>query len=154
MTTATSLELQGNDTEIQSWLDGEQQLLFSSSCESLQNRFPTTRLRRLFQQDDGKNQEGWIRSFHRALSGYAHGRPGFDASEMWGGSNGPIYVKSAFLWCFKMWLFAYATCVILLKLARPDLVQVGNIFSRPYVSETKVLKSASEALWSEAAPSV
>ncbi|HUN63937.1 MAG TPA: hypothetical protein VMU53_18200 [Candidatus Sulfotelmatobacter sp.] len=154
MTTATSLELRGNDAEIQSWLDGEQQFLFSSSCQSLRDRFPTTRLRRLFQQDDGKNKEGWIRSFHRALSDYAHGRPGFDASKMWEGSNGPIYVTSAFLWSVKMWLFAYAACVILLKLSRPELVQVGDIFSRQYVCEMKELKSASEALWSESVRTV
>ena len=73
---------------------------------------------------------------------------------MWEGSNGPIYVKSAFLWSVKMWLFAYATCVILLKLTRPDLAKVGDIFSRPYVCDIKVLKNASDLLWSEAAVSV
>lgn len=149
MTIATNLELRRNDGESQSWLDGTQQFLFGTSCDTLQNRFPATRLKRLFQQDGGQNEEGWIRSFHRALSDYSHGRPGFDALEMWEGSNGPIYVKSAFLWCVKMWLFAYATCVILLKLTRPELGKIGNVFSKPSISEMRILRSASELLWPE-----
>lgn len=149
MTIATSLELQGNGAEIQSWLDGEQQRLFGQSCNSLQNRFPITRLRRLFRQADGNNEEGWIPSFHRALSDYSHGRPGFDALELWEGSNGPIYVENAFRWSLKMWLFAYATCVILLKLSRPDLPKIGNVFGLPGVANMSILQKASEALWSE-----
>jgi len=147
MKIATDLELEGRDSESQSWLDGTQQFLFGRSCDNLQNRFPTTRLRQLFQQEDGKNKEEWVRSFHRALSDFSHGRPGFDALEMWEGSNGPIYVRSAFLWSVKMWLFAYATCVILLRLTRHDLAKVGDIFSMPHVCEMKVLQNAAELLW-------
>lgn len=147
MMIATDLELRGSDAESQSWLDGTQQFLFGWSCDNLQNRFPATRLRRLFQQDDGKNKEGWIRSFHRALSDFSHGRPGFDALEMWVGSNGPIYMRSAFLWSVKMWLFAYATCVILLRLTRHDIMKVGDIFSMPHVCDAKALQNAAELLW-------
>ena len=152
MTIATNLELRGDDAESQSWLDGNRQFFFGQSCDSLQNRFPTTRLRRLFQQEDGENDEGWTRAFHRALSDYSHGRPGFDALRMWDGSNGPIYVESAFLWSVKMWLFAYATCVILLKLTRPDLPEIGDIFAQPHVVNISVLRKASEVLWSEPPP--
>ncbi|MHB8413475.1 MAG: hypothetical protein ACYDDI_16230 [Candidatus Acidiferrales bacterium] len=154
MAIGVDLELRGNDAETQAWLDGKEQLFFGSACDSLQNRFKATRLRRLFQQDDGRNEKGWIRYFHRALSDYSHARPGFDALRMWEGSNGPIYVESAFLWSMRMWLFAYATCVILLKLARPEIPKIGDIFSRRFVSEVKVLKNASEFLWSETASSL
>jgi hypothetical protein len=147
MVIAVDLELQGNDAEIRAWLDGEQKLFFSKACEGLQNRFNAAPLRHLFQQDDGKNEEGWIRSFHGALSDYSHGRPGFDALRFWEGSNGPIYVDSAFRWSVRMWLLAYAACMILLKLVRPDLPQIGEIFSRGTVSAVKVLRRASEFLW-------
>ena len=66
---------------------------------------------------------------------------------MWEGSNGPIYVRSAFLWSVKMWLFAYATSVILLRLTRPDRVKLGDIFSMPHVCDMKVLQNAAELLW-------
>lgn len=147
MTIATNVELSGKDADVKSWLDGTQQLFFGASCDSLQNRFPEARLRSLFQQEDGRSEEGWIRSFHRALSDYSHGRPTFDALEMWEGSNGPIYVESAFLWCAKMWLYAYAACVTLLKLTRPELGKTGNIFDKTPVSEDGVLCGASHLLW-------
>lgn len=148
MTIGVELDLRGNAAETVEWLNGTQILLFGNACDSLQTRFKPTRLRRLFQQGDGRNEEGWIRAFHRALSDYSHARPGFDALHMWEGSNGPIYVNSAFVWSMKMWLFAYATCVILLKVAHPETPRIGDIFSRRFVSEEKILKNAAQFLWS------
>jgi len=149
MTIAVDCTLRGDAAETQEWLEGKERLFFGKACDGLQSRFMATRLRRLFQQDDGKNQEGWIRVFHRALSDYSHARPGFDALHMWEGSNGPIYVTSAFLWSVKMWLFAYATCVILLRLASPSTPKIGDIFAQRFVSEVAVLRKASEFLWQD-----
>lgn len=149
MVIGVNLELGGSDAEIRAWLDGKRQLHFGKACEGLQNRFNAAPLRCLFQQDDGKNEEGWIRSFHGAMSDYSHGRPGFDALRLWMGSNGPIYVDSAFQWSVRMWLLAYATCVILLRAVRPELPQVGEIFNQSAVSAVKALKRASEFLWAE-----
>jgi len=115
MTIAADCELRNNETEMRAWLEGEEQLFFGKACDSFQGRYKTTRLRRIFQQDDGKSEAGWIRELHEALSNYSHSRPGFDALQMWKGSNGPIYMNAAFLWNVKMWLFTYAICVILLK---------------------------------------
>ena len=50
-----------------------------------------------------------------------------------------------------MWLLAYATCVILLKLVRPELPQIGEIFSQSTVSAEEELRKASEFLWAEGA---
>jgi hypothetical protein len=147
MTIATDLELRGNDAEIQLWLDGSQEFRFGSSCDNLQKAFSQLKLRRLFQQDDGKTSQGWIRSFHSSLSNFSHGRPGFDSVELWEGSNGPIYVRAAFLWSVRMWMFTYAISVILLKLTRPDLEKVGEIFSRPQINDAKALRDLAELLW-------
>lgn len=120
---------------------------FGTACDGLQARFKKTRLRGIFQQDDGKQAVGWIRGLHQALSNYTHSKPGFDAIELWEGSNGPIYVKSAFRWTAKMWLFTYASCVILLRIAGPSTPKVGGIFSNDVVASVAVLKSAVEFLW-------
>ena len=154
MTIAADCELRGNDIEMQAWLEGKEQLLFGKACDNFQGRYKATRLRRIFQQDDGKSDVGWIRGLHGALSDYSHSRPGFDALHMWEGSNGPIYVKSAFLWNFKMWLFTYATCVILLKLACSSTPRIGHIFAQRLVCDVDVLKNASEFLWPNAEPKI
>jgi hypothetical protein len=153
MTIGVELDLTGNAKETARWLDGTQKFLFGKACDSLQIKFRPTRLRRLFQQGDGRNEEGWIRAFHRALSDYSHARPGFGAVDMWEGSNGPIYVSSAFVWSMKMWLFAYATCVILLKVAQPETPRIGDIFSQKVVSEERILMNAARFLWSPKRPS-
>ena len=149
MTIGVNLELEGDAANIGAWLDGKQQFLFNGACVSLQKRFKANRLRLLFQQKDGKNEKGWVRSLHKELSEYSHARPGFDALHLWKGSNGPVYVNSAFQWSVRKWLLSYATCVILLKLVRPELPQVGEIFSRDAVFEEKALRRAAESLWAE-----
>lgn len=150
MTIATYCELGGDAEKTKAWLGGTESLAFGKACDSLQSLYSKGPLRRIFQQDDGKNEAGWTRRLHSALSEYSHGRPGFDAAHMWEGSNGPIYVKSAFLWNLKMWLFTYATCVLLLKLVRADTPMIGNIFEQRFVSEINILRKASQVLWSAA----
>jgi hypothetical protein len=147
MTVAVDCEIRGDEVEAQEWLDGQQELAFGRACDQLQKLYAKTRLRRIFQQDDGNNRPGWIRGFHGALSNYSHARPGFDALRMWEGSNGPIYVKSAFRWILKMWLFTYASCVILRRVARPSSPLIGDIFNQEFVSDIGVLKKATEFLW-------
>jgi len=147
MTVAADCVLRGNEVEAQAWLDGTEQLLFGKACEHLQNVYQNSRLRRIFQQDDGKHEEGWIRALHGSLSNYSHARPGFDALEMWEGSNGPIYVRKVFLWTVKMWLFTYASCVILRRVALPSSPIIGDIFSQQLVCDISVLQKAANFLW-------
>jgi hypothetical protein len=147
MTIAVDCQLRGDNAETKAWLEGDVLLLFGRACDDLQGRYKKSRLRRIFQQDDGKNDAGWLRGLHQALSDYSHARPGFDALKMWEGSNGPIYVKSAFLWNVKMWLFTYATCVILLRVAYPATPNVGGIFAQKLVADIGVLRKASDFLW-------
>lgn len=120
---------------------------FGTACEDLQARYKKTRLRKIFQQDDGKQAAGWIRGLHEALSDWTHSKPGFDAVQLWEGSNGPIYVRSAFRWVVKMWLFTYASCVILLRIAKPSTPEIGNVFSHEEVAKVDVLESAAAFLW-------
>jgi len=147
MAIAADCELRGDQVEQKSWLEGTGELLFGKASDNLQNRFRQTRLRFMFQQDDGKNQAGWVRALHDALSNYAHARPGFDALRMWEGSNGPIYVKSAFLWTAKMWLFTYTSCVILLKLMRPQTPKLNDVFAERRITEIRQLVSVAKFLW-------
>lgn len=150
MTIAVEYQLRHSDKQAVELLSGEELPRFGAACDSLQSRFSKTRLRNIFQQDDGKRAPGWIRGLHDALSNYTHSRQGFDAMGLWQGSNGPIYVKSAFKWVVKMWLFTYASCVILLRITDPSTPQVGDIFSNEVLREITVVGKAAEFLWREA----
>lgn len=152
MTIAVDCAQRGDQAEGEGWLQGRTELLFGRACDTLQNRFQKTRLRRIFQQNDGKHEAGFLRELHDALSNYSHARPGSDALHLWEGSNGPIYVGSAFLWTVKMWLFTYAICAILLKIARPETPKAGNIFTQHQVAEIPQLVSASKFLWGSGGP--
>jgi hypothetical protein len=147
MTIAVDCQLCGSEHEDRTLLDNENLPPFGAACDDLQTRYKKTRLRKIFQQDDGKQVAGWIRGLHQALSDWTHSKPGFDAIKLWEGSNGPIYVHSAFLWVVKMWLFTYASSVILLRIAKPSTPQVGNIFSNEVVANVKILGIAAEFLW-------
>jgi hypothetical protein len=147
MTIAVDHQLRHDSAVVSASTEDDDQLTFGRACENLFSRYKKTRLRAIFQQDDGKNPPGWIRGLHSALSNYSHSRPGFDSIRLWEGSNGPIYVKSAFLWNVKMWMFTYASCVVLLRIADPSIPKVGDIFSQTEVAKIGVLRKAADFLW-------
>jgi hypothetical protein len=68
------------------------------------------------QQSDG----GWIRRLYAKLSDYAHSPPDYTSGDLWS-SNGPVYVTEAFHLFFDMHIETFAACLILTKIAKPDL---------------------------------
>jgi len=147
MTIGVDCELRADKVEQELWLEGKGELLFGRACDTLQRQFLRTGLRQLFQQDDGKHKPGWLRALHDALSDYAHARPGFEALQLWEGSNGPIYVKSAFLWNVKMWLFTYVSCIFLVKIVGRSNTRPALILADPRIAEIVQLKSIADFLW-------
>ncbi len=159
LTVTTYCQAYGSKTEFAEWQTGQRDIGFGTACDKLTGapcvQPLTTFLTRecgtdLFRQRQEGTREGWVRVLYSGLSDYSHSRPGFEAGHMWGGSDGPIYEKSAFRWTHRLWLQTLGTCFILVKLARPATpltLRLQSLFKEGLVREICVLEAAARYLW-------
>lgn len=115
----------------QEWRNGDIEIGFGKACDNLENAPSVGPLNRylerkmndsLFDRKDRKqpaSKPGLARQLYSELSDYSHSRPGFTTVDLWGGSNGPIYVPKAFTLTFDLHLRVYALGYLLVKLGRP-----------------------------------
>lgn len=160
ITIATYCQARAAKSEYEEWQKGERDIGFGEACDKLITAQCVQPLSKalltqcgtdLFRQGQGKGQAGWVRRLYSGLSNYSHSRPGFDAAQMWGGSNGPIYEKGAFRWTHRLWLQTLGTCFVLVKLVRPVTPltpRLKVLFAEAAVKEIPPLDVAVHFLWS------
>lgn len=159
ITIATYCQVRGAKQEFAEWQQGNHEIRFGKACDTLMKATYVQPLDAalfmhcgtdLFGQGQGQRKKGWVRDLYSDLSNYSHSRPGFEAADMWGGSNGPIYEKSAFEWTYRLWLQTLGTCFVLVKLARPATALTDNVraaFAQAAVREACPLDTAWRYLW-------
>jgi len=159
VTIATYCQARAAKSEFEEWVKGKHEIGFGEACDKLIAAQCVSALSKrllmqcgtdLFRQQQGKKQGGWVRRLYSGLSNYSHGRPGYDAAHMWGGSNGPIYEKPAFEWTHRLWLQTFATCFVLVKLVRaamPLTPGLQRLFAEAAVREIHPLDVAVQSLW-------
>jgi hypothetical protein len=94
---------------------------------------------------------GWARRLYSDLCNYSHTRPGFASSDMWA-SNGPIYVKEAFVLTTEMYLQVSALCFIIVKLGRPSFTlpeEALQVFGLSRLQPMEIARVAYEYLFSD-----
>ncbi|MCL5998334.1 MAG: hypothetical protein M1546_20125 [Chloroflexi bacterium] len=110
------------------WRAGQAEISFGQACDGLAGASPIqpcnahiqiTLGDSIFNQRTKTSPGGWARRLYSELSDYSHTRPGFTNADMWA-SNGPIYVREAFVSTAKMYLQTSALCFILVRLGRPS----------------------------------
>lgn len=159
ITITTYCQTRGAKKEFKKWQSGNLEIGFGGACDKLIGAQCTQGLNKLLvarcgmglfdQRQEGK-QGGWVRQLYSGLSDYSHCRPAYQAADMWGGSNGPIYEKEAFKWTYRLWLQTIGTCLILVKLVRPETPMsrmIQSLFNEGCVREICALITAAEFLW-------
>jgi hypothetical protein len=147
------------EKEFKKWQAGHLEIGFGGACDKLIGAQCARGLSKLLvarcgtglfdQRQKGKNG-GWVRQLYSGLSDYSHCRPAYQAADMWGGSNGPIYEEAAFKWTYRLWLQTLGTCFILVKVVRPETTMsplIQDLFNQSCVREICVLITAAGLLW-------
>jgi hypothetical protein len=117
------------DSRYKAWRDGTSEFGFGSACnlligaprlKDLRTALAATLGDSLFDHRTQQSDGGWIRRLYAKLSDYAHSPPDYTSGDLWS-SNGPVYVTEAFHLFFYMHIETFAACLILTKIAKPDL---------------------------------
>ena len=111
--------------EYNKWRDGKLTLSFGQACDGLiaaksplRDELRKTVKDSLFDQKTPASEGGHARRIYDGISNYSHARPGHSDGDI-RGSNGPIYVKSAFNHVSWIQFEAIGLCFVLLLIARP-----------------------------------
>lgn len=124
----------GKPLEFAEWRVGSEKITFRRACDglasaaavhTLENHLATNLNDTLFGGKDPGKDGGWARRTYDLLCTYAHSRPGSTHGDLWR-SNGPIYVREAFLLATDLYLETSALSFILVKLGRPDFALPSN----------------------------
>lgn len=156
-TIATWLQLSRRHSDYRAWRRAKSALSFGQACDGLIGTTAALRdqLRSaindsLFDQRTPAAEGGFARRIYDGLSDYSHSRPRSTDSHMREGSNGPIYVKSAFDHVSWMQFEAIGLCFVLLLLARPRAKfspAVQELFGDVKRLKSRVTRAAFEALY-------
>ena len=128
------LELSGDQHRFQSWLAGSEELKFGWAADNapknkavgdFEARLEAEIADNLFRQKGGTNPGGFARRLFGKLSKFTHGGPGFTDGDMWK-SNGPVFVRTAFMDWAICFVQVYSFCLIACHLAQPKLDRLGN----------------------------
>jgi hypothetical protein len=145
----------GKDAEYRAWRAGKSTLSFGNACDGLIGA--TASLREglladvndsLFDQKTPSTQGGFARRIFDGLSKFSHARPGHADGDM-RGSNGPIYVKSAFNHVSWIQFETVGLCFVLLQLARPQAPippAIVNLFEDAKRVKSRVTRAAFNVL--------
>ena len=163
ITIGTYCQVCGKATDFAQWKAGENKISFRQSCDGLARaaavqplnaHLQATLSDSIFNQKTKTYKGGWARRLYDELSDYAHTRPGFTNVDMWA-SNGPIYVREAFVSFGQMYLQTSELGFLLVKLGRPHfLLPQGAlpIFGSAQVHPIKIARVAYEYLFSSEGP--
>ena len=163
ITIGTYCQVCGKAMDFAQWKTGQIKISFGQSCDGLAGatsvqplnaHLQTALSDSIFNQKTKTNKGGWARRLYDELSNYAHTRPGFTNVDMWA-SNGPIYVREAFLSFGQMYMETSALGFLLVKLGRPHfLLPQGAlpIFGSAQVRPMKIARVAYEYLFSSGGP--
>ena len=158
ITIATYCQARAAKGEFEEWQKGERDIGFGEACDKLITAQCVQPLSKalltrggtdLFRPGQGKKQAGWVRRLYSGLSDYLHSRPGFDAAQMWGGSNGPIYEKGAFRWKHRLW-YNVRNLLCPCKLVRPATPltpKLKHLFAQAAVRRDSTADVAVHHLW-------
>ena len=125
-------EVCGKKKEFRDWRKGKLQLSIGVACDgliagavSLESHLKSTVNDTLFAQKNSAAkgiamQGGYLRRIFSGLSEFAHSRPNYNDSNF-RGSNGPIYVKSAFNHVAWIHFETIAIAYVLALIARPKM---------------------------------
>jgi hypothetical protein len=128
------LELTGDGGRFQSWLAGSEELKFGWAADNapknkaigdFEARLEAEIADNLFRQKKGTDPGGFARRLFSNLSKFTHGGPGFTDGDMWK-SNGPIFVRTAFVDWTISFIQVYSFCLIACHLAQPKLGRLGR----------------------------
>jgi hypothetical protein len=128
------LELSGDQSRFQSWLAGTEELKFGWAADNaprnkavgdFEARLESEIADNLFRQKRGTNPGGFARRLFGNLSKFTHGGPGFTDGDMWE-SNGPVFVRTAFMDWAISFIQVYGFCLIDCHLAQPKLDRLGK----------------------------
>ena len=155
ITIATWAQLCGRDAEYRAWRLGKSTLSFGQACDGLIAN--TSKLRKhlrsivndtLFDQKTPTSEGGFARRIYEGLSNFSHSRPGYADGDL-RGSNGPIYVRSAFRHVAWMHFETIGLCYVLVLLARPAATiprAVIDLFDDVARVKSRVTRAAFESL--------
>ena len=125
---AAQCTLAADEEKWRRWQEGEE-LRFGNICDQML-ALPPIQIREsgvqtqyesgIFVGDDRTNRSAWARSLYRKLCRFSHARGDATNAAMWK-SNGPIYSGDGFKASYHIFLEVHALCLILAKLAHPDL---------------------------------
>jgi len=159
ITIGTYCQVCGKATDFAQWKAGQTKITFGQACDGLARAASVQPLNAhlqatlndsFFNQKTRTNQGGWARRLYSELSDYAHTRPGFTNVDMWA-SNGPVYVREAFVSFGEMYLQTSALGFLLVKLGRPGFLLPQDalpVFGSARVRPMKIARVAYEHLFS------
>jgi hypothetical protein len=128
------LEHSGEQHRFQSWLAGSEELKFGWAADNapknkvvrdFEARLEINIKDNLFRQKAGTDPGGFARRLFGKLSKFTHGGPGFTDGDMWK-SNGPVFVRAAFVDWAICFIQVYSFCLIVCHLAEPKLDRLGK----------------------------
>jgi hypothetical protein len=156
--TGAYCQICGKATDFAQWRAGKTELSFGRACDGLDGPAPLQPLKvhiqatlgdSIFKRKTKTTPGGWARRLYSELSNYSHTRPGFTNVDMWA-SNGPIYVREAFISTAEMYLQVSALCFIMVKLSRPTFTlpqDALQVFGSSRLQPMKVVHVAYEYLF-------
>lgn len=163
ITIGTYCQVCSKATDFAQWKAGQIKISFGQSCDGLAGvalvqplnaHLQTVLSDSIFNQKTKTNKGGWARRLYDELSDYAHTRPGFTNADMWA-SNGPIYVREAFVSFGQMYRQTSALCFLLVKLGRPGFLLPQDalpVFGSARVRPMKIARVAYEYLFLNRGP--
>lgn len=156
MTISTWAQVCGKAAEYQAWRRGNSTVSFRQACDGLIGATKALRERlwlavndTLFDQKTADNEGGFARRIYNKMSGFSHARPGYSDGDI-RGSNGPIYVQSAFSHVAWVQFETYGLCFVLYLLGRTDAKvsqPVIDMFSDVERLKSRVTRAALETLY-------
>jgi hypothetical protein len=145
-------------TDFAQWRAGQTKISFGQACDGLagaasvqplDGQLRATLNDSIFNQMTQTKQGGWARRLYSQLSDYSHTRPGFTNVDMWE-SNGPIYVREAFISFATVHLQTSALGFVLVKMGRPGFLLPQDalpVFGSARIRPMKIARVAYEYLF-------
>ena len=148
----------GKHQELADWRSGKKKISLGQACDGLiqgaqKLEFDLRQLvgDTLFAQKTSQREGGFARRIFDGISDFTHARPGSTDGDM-RGSNGPIYVRSAFHHVSRIQFEVFALCYVLALLARPKLpapTPALELFDDPERAKSRVTRAAFQILRNE-----
>ena len=146
ITIGTYGSLNPSDKDYLSWKAGKSDLNFSRCRKRLVGNLRREQGKWIFEQD------AFPAALYQNLCNYAHSRPDASDGALWQ-SNGPVYNNEAIRLTFFATLSVFATCYLLVRMARPAFVMPGDseiLFELDWMPDYRALVRAYSDLYGKA----